>query len=37
MGFNFAVAYVGTDLDDDDLFGTDWGDGAFIGTLSASF
>jgi uncharacterized protein (TIGR02001 family) len=36
-GLNFAVAYVGTDLDDDDLFGTDWGDGAFIGTLSASF
>jgi uncharacterized protein (TIGR02001 family) len=37
MGFNFAVAYVGTDLDDDDVFGTDWGDGALIGTLSASF
>ena len=37
MGFNIAVAYVGTDLDDDDLFGTDWGDGAVIGTLSASF
>ena len=37
MGLNFAVAYVGTDLDDDDLFGTDWGDGAVIGTLSASF
>ena len=37
MGLNFAVAYVGTDLDDDDVFGTDWGDGAFIGTLSASF
>ena len=37
MGLNIAVAYVGTDLDDDDLFGTDWGDGALIGTLSASF
>jgi uncharacterized protein (TIGR02001 family) len=37
MGFNIAVAYAGTDLDDDDLFGTDWGDGAVIGTLSASF
>ena len=37
MGFNFALAYVGTDLDDDDVFGTDWGDGALIGTLSASF
>lgn len=37
MGFNIAVAYVGTDLDDDDLWGADWGDGAVIGTLSASF
>ena len=37
MGLNFAVAYVGTDLDDDDVFDTDWGDGALIGTLSASF
>jgi uncharacterized protein (TIGR02001 family) len=37
MGLNFAVAYVGTDLDDEDVFDTDWGDGAFIGTLSASF
>jgi uncharacterized protein (TIGR02001 family) len=36
-GYNIAVAYMGTDLDDDDLFGTDWGDGAVIGTLSASF
>jgi uncharacterized protein (TIGR02001 family) len=37
MSFNFAVSYAGTDLDDDDLFGTDWGDGALIGTISASF
>jgi uncharacterized protein (TIGR02001 family) len=37
MGFNIAVAYMGTDLDDDDLFGTDWGDGTVVGTLSASF
>jgi uncharacterized protein (TIGR02001 family) len=37
MSFNFAVSYAGTDLDDEDLFGTDWGDGALIGTISASF
>ena len=37
MGLNFAVAYVGTDLDEEDVFDTDWGDGAVIGTLSASF
>jgi len=36
-GYNIAVAYAGTDLDDDDVFGTDWGDGAVIATLSASF
>jgi uncharacterized protein (TIGR02001 family) len=37
MGLNFAVAYVGTDLDEEDVFDTDWGDDAVIGTLSASF
>jgi uncharacterized protein (TIGR02001 family) len=37
MSFNIAVAYIGTDLDDEDLFGTDWGDGTVVGTISASF
>ncbi len=36
-GFNFAVAYVGTDLDEDDVFGTDWADDVVIATISASF
>ena len=37
MGLNIAVAYVGTDLDEEDVFDTEWGDGAVIGTISASF
>ena len=36
-GINLAIAYVGTDLDDDDVFGSDWGDGVVVGTISASF
>jgi len=35
-GLNWAVAYVGTDLDEEDVFDTDWGDGAAIFTLSKS-
>lgn len=34
-GLNFALAYVGTDLDDDDVFGTDWADGIAQFTISA--
>lgn len=37
MSLNFSIAYTGTDLDDNEVFGTDWGDGAVIGTISASF
>jgi len=33
---DWSIAYVGTDLDDDDLFGTDWGDDAAIFTISKS-
>ena len=33
---DFSLAYVGTDLDDDDVFGTDWGDDTAIFTLSKS-
>ena len=36
-GLNFAVSYIGTDLDDDDVFGTDWGDDVVTATISASF
>lgn len=36
-GFNWAVAYVGTDLDEEDVFDTDWGDDVVIATVSASF
>jgi uncharacterized protein (TIGR02001 family) len=33
---DWSVAYVGTDLDDDDLFGTDWGDDTVTFTISKS-
>lgn len=32
----FALAYVGTDLDEDDLFGTDWGDDTAVFSISKS-
>lgn len=32
----FALAYVGTDLDDDDVFGTDWADDTAVFTISKS-
>ena len=35
-GFNWALAYVGTDLDEEDVFDTQWADGAAIFTLSKS-
>lgn len=33
---DFELAWVGTDLDDDDVFGTDWGDDAAVFTISRS-
>lgn len=35
-GVDFSVAYVGTTLDDDDVFGTDWGDDTAVFTISKS-
>lgn len=35
-GLEFALAYVGTDLDDEDVFDTDWGDDAAVFTISKS-
>ena len=35
-GVDFSVAYVGTDLDDDDVFGTDWADDTAVFTISKS-
>ena len=35
-GVDFSVAYVGTDLDDDDVFGTDWADDTTVFTISKS-
>jgi len=35
-GVDFELAWVGTDLDDDDVFGTDWGDDAAVFTISRS-
>ena len=36
MGVDLALAYVGTDLDDEDVFDTDWGDDAAVFTISKS-
>ena len=36
-GVDWAVAYTGTDLDDDDLFGNNWGDNEVIYSMSKSF
>jgi uncharacterized protein (TIGR02001 family) len=36
MGLNWALAWIGTDLDDDDVFGTDWADDTAVFTLSRS-
>ncbi|MDB4542889.1 TorF family putative porin [bacterium] len=33
---DFTLAYVGTDLDDDDVFGTDWADDTAVFTISKS-
>lgn len=35
-GVEWALAYVGTDLDDDDLFGYDWGDPKAIVSMTKS-
>ena len=34
---DWAVAYVGTDLDDEDVFDTNWGDGKAVISMSKSF
>ncbi len=36
-GVDWAIAYTGTDLDDDDLFGNNWGDNEVIYSMSKSF
>jgi uncharacterized protein (TIGR02001 family) len=36
FGVDLSVAYVGTDLDDDDVFGTDWADDTAVFTISKS-
>jgi uncharacterized protein (TIGR02001 family) len=36
MDLDFSLSYVGTDLDDDDVFGTDWGDGVAVFAISKS-
>jgi uncharacterized protein (TIGR02001 family) len=36
-GVDWAIAYTGTDLDDDDLFGNNWGDDEVIYSMSKSF
>ena len=35
-GVDFSLAWVGTDLDDDDVFGTDWADDTAVFTISKS-
>lgn len=35
-GVDLSVAYVGTDLDDEDVFGTDWADDTAVFTISKS-
>lgn len=36
MDLDFSVAYVGTDLDDEDVFGSDWADGVAVFTVAKS-
>jgi len=36
-GVDVGLAWVGTDLDDEDVFGTDWGDDTAVFSLSKSF
>ena len=36
-GLDWSLAYVGTDLDEEDVFGTDWGDDTAVFSLSKSF
>ncbi|MGI9288204.1 MAG: TorF family putative porin [Pseudomonadales bacterium] len=36
MDVDFSLAYVGTDLDEEDVFDTEWGDGTLIFTLAKS-
>jgi uncharacterized protein (TIGR02001 family) len=35
-GVDLGAAYVGTTLDDDDVFGTDWGDDTFVVSIAKS-
>ena len=37
IGVDLGVAWVGTNLDKEDVFGTDWGDDTAVFTLSKSF
>ena len=36
VGVEWALAWVGTDLDDDDVFGTDWADDTVVFSISKS-
>lgn len=36
MDVDFSLAWVGTDLDDDDVFGTDWADDTAVFTIAKS-
>jgi uncharacterized protein (TIGR02001 family) len=36
FGFEWALAYVGTDLDQEDAWGTDWGEGTTVFSFSKS-
>jgi len=34
---DIGLAWVGTNLDEDDVFGTEWGDDTLVVSLSKSF
>jgi len=36
FGVSLSVAYVGADLDEDDVFGTDWAEDTAVFTISKS-
>ena len=37
LGVEFALAWVGTDLDDEDVFGTDWADDTAVFSITMTF
>ena len=37
VGVDLGLAWVGTDLDEEDVFGTDWGDDTAVFSISKSF